>query len=254
MSMRTIKLVIEYDGTDFVGWQEQPNGRSVQGELSRVFSQVLQQPVAVTGAGRTDSGVHARGQVAHIRSASPVSTETLVHALGGLLPGDIVVRTVEEVPSSFHARYDADSRMYRYHISRRPVALGARYSWYVRYALDHDAMNAAAAIICGEHDFEGFCKLGSPIRHYRCTVLWSHWEVSPDTLVYEIRANRFLRGMVRALVGTMVDVGRGFTSVQEFGDILLSRDRSRTGTAAPPHGLFLEDVHYPPEKISFPSR
>lgn len=252
--MRTIKLVIEYDGTDFIGWQEQRNGRSVQGELSRVLAQVLQQPIALTAAGRTDSGVHARGQVAHFHVDSAGSTEMLTHALSGLLPGDIVVRSVEEVPPAFHARYDADSRMYRYHISRKPRAVGSRYSWFVQYSLDEKALHASASAICGEHDFESFCKVGSPVRHHRSTVLRSHWEVSPDTLVYEIRANRFLRGMVRALVGTMIDVGRGFIPVEEFRDILSSRDRSRAGTAAPPQGLFLEDVHYPSEKISFPAR
>jgi tRNA pseudouridine38-40 synthase len=243
--MRTIKLVIEYDGTDFVGWQEQQNGRSVQEEVAKSLATVLQHPVSVTGAGRTDSGVHARGQVAHFQTASSIPVGTLDRALAGLLPADIVMRSVQEVAPSFHARYDADSRMYRYHIHLRPVAIGSRYSWYVRYALNREAMNAAAAIICGEHDFEGFCKVGTPHRHFRCTVFESQWDVFPDTLVYGIRANRFLRGMVRALVGTMIDVGRGFTSVEEFRDILESRDRSRTGTAAPAHGLSLDEVHYP---------
>jgi tRNA pseudouridine38-40 synthase len=246
--MRTIKLVIEYDGTDFVGWQEQQNGRSVQEEIAKSLSTVLQHPVTLTGAGRTDSGVHARGQVAHFQTPSSMTAESLDRALSGLLPADIVIRSVEEVHLSFHARYDADSRMYRYYINRAPVAIGSRYSWYVRYALNGEAMNAAAAIICGEHDFEAFSKVGTAYKHFRCTVLRSQWDVFPDTLVYEIRANRFLRGMVRVLVGTMIDVGRGFTSVEDFRTILSSRDRARAGTAAPPHGLFLEDVHYPAGK------
>ncbi len=249
--MPNIKLLIEYDGTHFVGWQIQPNGRSVQEEIATVLSRVLQEPVNLIGAGRTDAGVHARGQVANFRTVSALRPESLLDALRGLLPHDITVHRAEEVPFSFHARYDADYRMYRYFINRQAHAMGRLYCWHVRYPLDSAMMDTVARQLIGEHDFEAFCKVAAS-RHYRCRVLGSTWRDQDDSLVFEVTANRFLHGMVRRLVGTMVDVGRGYTSPEEFGAILRSRDRSRSGMAAPAHGLVLEEVHYP-EKVSDPN-
>jgi tRNA pseudouridine38-40 synthase len=242
--MRNIKLVIEYDGTDFVGWQSQANGRSVQDEITKVLGQVLQESVTLIGSGRTDSGVHARGQVANFRSGTALDVATILNALNGLLPDDICVHSVEEVPERFHARYDAQARVYRYYLSTRRSAVDRRFQWFVKYRLDAEAMNAVASEILGEHDFESFCKYDSEVKHYRCTVSKSQWERTPGMFFYEIRANRFLYGMVRALVGTMVDVGRGFMPRSAFAEILAAKDRSKAGTAAPPHGLFLEEVIY----------
>jgi tRNA pseudouridine38-40 synthase len=242
--MREIKLVIEYDGTNFVGWQTQQNGRSVQEEITKVLDQVLQEPISLIGAGRTDSGVHARGQVAGFRTKSVLGVGSMHSALNGILPDDIYVRSVEEAPAGFHARYDARERLYRYYIVLTPSAIGRMYHWYVKYDLNVQAMNAIAGQILGDQDFEAFCKHEAEVNHYRCTVNRSEWIPRGDELIYEIRANRFLHGMVRALVGTMVDVGRGYTPVEDFAAILASKDRRKAGMAAPPLGLFLEEVTY----------
>jgi len=242
--MRHLKLTLEYDGTGFVGWQAQANGRSVQEEVRKVLEQVTQESVNLIGAGRTDSGVHARGQVASFRTNSAIGRGTLLSALNGLLPDDIRVHSVEEAPDGFHARYDARERFYRYHISLTPSAINRHFEWYVKYELNLPAMNAVAAEVLGDHDFESFCRHVAEVRHYRSTVSHSAWVDAGDRLTYEVRANRFLHGMVRALVGTMVDIGRGYTPADAFGRILDARDRRKAGTAAPPHGLFLEEVRY----------
>ncbi len=242
--MRTIKLVLEYDGTSFVGWQHQANGRSVQEEITRVLDQVLQEPITLIGAGRTDSGVHARGQVAGFRTSSAISTGSLLSALNGLLPDDVRIRSVEEVPGEFHARFSARERTYRYYIGLYPVAIGRQYRWYVRYDMNLELMNRVAADVVGDHDFTSFCRSDSEVNHHRCTVHRSFWTSAPGTLTYEVCANRFLHGMVRALVGTMVDIGRGYTPYADFAAIMEAKDRRRAGMAAPPQGLFLEEVTY----------
>jgi tRNA pseudouridine38-40 synthase len=242
--MRNIKLVVEYDGTDFVGWQSQLNGRSVQDEISKVLQQVLQQSITLIGAGRTDAGVHARGQVANFRNATALETSTILNALNGLLPEDICVHSADEVSEDFHARYDARERLYRYYIASRPSAISRRFQWFVKFPLDVSVMNNIAAQILGDHDFTSFCKIGADADHHRCTVSISEWRQMKDFIIYEINANRFLHGMVRTLVGTMVDIGRGFTPAPAFAEILNARDRTKAGMTAPPLGLFLEEVTY----------
>ncbi|HUI66061.1 MAG TPA: tRNA pseudouridine(38-40) synthase TruA [Bacteroidota bacterium] len=240
--MRDIKLLIEYDGTNFAGWQSQINGRTVQDEITKVLDQILQEPINLIGAGRTDAGVHARGQVGSFRTNSQLGVGSIMSGLNGILPEDIYVHAVEEVSEGFNARYDAKGRVYRYFISMKPTSIGRHYQWYVKYDLNLTSMNAVAAQIIGEHDFEAFCKYDAEVKHHRCTVTTSIWKESPGMYVYEVRADRFLHGMVRALVGTMVDIGRGFTPITTFRDIMTSRDRRKAGMAAPPQGLFLEEV------------
>jgi tRNA pseudouridine38-40 synthase len=242
--MRDIKLLIEYDGTNFVGWQSQTNGRSVQEEITKVLDQILQEPINLIGSGRTDAGVHARGQVASFRTNSQLGVGSMMSGLNGILPEDIYIHAVEEVGEGFNARYDAKERVYRYFISMKPTAIGRHYQWYVKYDLNLVSMNAVAAQIIGDHDFESFCKYDAEVKDHRCTVTKSIWRETPGTYQFEIRANRFLHGMVRALVGTMVDVGRGFIPVASFKEILSARDRRKAGMAAPPQGLFLEEVIY----------
>jgi tRNA pseudouridine38-40 synthase len=242
--MRDIKLVIEYDGTNFVGWQTQINGRSVQEEITKVLEQILQESVSLIGSGRTDSGVHARGQVASFRTESGMGVGSILSGLNGLLPEDVYVHSAEEMPGAFNARYDARERVYRYYVGTKPCSIGRQYQWFVKYSLNIGAMNAVASQIIGDQDFESFCKYEADVNHYRCTVGKSNWIETPGKLVYEIRANRFLHGMVRALVGTMVDVGRGYTPVALFKEIISARDRRKAGMAAPPQGLFLEEVIY----------
>ena len=242
--MRNIKLTLEYDGTDFVGWQSQTNGRSVQDEITNVLDQILQEPINLIGAGRTDSGVHARGQVANFKTNSSMSASSILVALNGTLPEDIYVHSAEEVDEKFHSRYDAKERLYKYHIALKATAIGRQYQWYVKYDLDIRAMNQVAQQILGEHDFESFTKAEALVPHHRCTIFKSEWTKTQSMLTYEVRANRFLHGMVRALVGTMVDIGRAYIPASQFQEIIAAKDRRKAGMAVPASGLFLEEVAY----------
>jgi tRNA pseudouridine38-40 synthase len=241
---RNIKLLIEYDGTDFIGWQVQLRGRSVQGEIETALKRLLQEEVNVIGAGRTDAGVHARGQVANFRTTTRWSVEELHRALSAILPEDIVLRSAEEVPLEFHSRYSAVERCYRYFITREKRALSRQYSWLVPYPLDLPRMNEAAALCEGEHDFEAFSKTDSGASTYTCTVRKAFWIEEGAVRIFEIRADHFVRGMVRSLVGSMIDVGRGFRTVDQFHEIMTKRDRKRAGMAAPAKGVVLEEVLY----------
>ncbi len=242
--MRNIKLVLEYDGTDFVGWQSQTNGRNIQDEITNVLDQVLQEPITLIGAGRTDSGVHARGQVANFKTNSALGVSSILNALNGTLPEDIYIHSSEEVGENFHARFDARERTYRYFIALKPTSIGRQYQWYVKYDLDMDAMNRVGQQILGEQDFQSFAKTEADVEHHRCTVLKSKWTKTQAMMIYEVRANRFLHGMVRALVGTMVDIGRGYIPITQFQEIMDAKDRRKAGMAVPPSGLFLEEVTY----------
>jgi tRNA pseudouridine38-40 synthase len=242
--MRNIKLIIEYDGTEFVGWQRQPNGRSVQEEIEKTLSSITQERVTIVGAGRTDSGVHARGQVANFFTDGALTVNDFQRALNGMLPEDIVIHSAEEIGTDFSARYSASSREYKYFISLKPGAVNRKYCWHLRYPFEIEKMNRAAEMILGIHNFQAFCKNDSEVEHHRCEVFNSVWNLENDMLVYTVRANRFLQGMVRALVGTMVNIGRGYTPEEDFPMILASNDRSRAGQAAPARGLFLERVTY----------
>lgn len=240
--MRNIKLLLEYDGTDFVGWQAQAIGRTVQEELVKAIHQLLQEPVNLIGAGRTDSGVHARGQVANFRTHSLLALRSIRDGLNAILPDDVCVQSAEDVAETFHARYDARERCYRYFIARKPSPIGRRFQWFVRFDLDMALMNLAAEKMLGEHDFGTFCRVEAEAKHHRCTVVKSVWVQEEMRLVYEIRANRFLHGMVRALVGHMIDVGRGHVPPSEFDEIMTTKDRRRVGMSAPAVGLVLEEV------------
>ncbi len=242
--MRNIKLTLEYDGTDFVGWQSQRNGRAVQDEVTKVLCEVLQEGVTIEGAGRTDSGVHARGQVANFLTNSSMEPDAIRNALNGMLPLDVRVRAAQEVSELFQARFHARARLYKYYLSLKPQAIGRQYQWYVKYSLDIDSMKCVAELIKGEHDFSSFCNHASEVDHLTCTVISSRWSQSPKGLIYEVKANRFVHGMVRVLVGTMVDIGRGHIPAGAFSEIMEAKDRTRAGVAAPAHGLCLEEVVY----------
>ena len=221
--MRCVKLVIEYDGTDFVGWQSQLNGRAVQDEIIRALHQVLGEDVTLIGAGRTDSGVHARGQVAGFRTENVIAPGKLFNALNGTLPEDIRIHAVEEVPAAFHARFDARQRRYSYHISLKPTALDRRVSWFVKSPLDVQLMNAAAEQVIGKHNFGAFCKHEVEVENRVCTVVRSRWIREGDHLVYD---------------------GRGHTPIEKLGEILASHSRSEARGNAPARGLCLEEVLY----------
>ena len=243
--MQNIRLVLEYDGTDFVGWQVQPNGPSIQAELEKALRQLLRHEVTTIAAGRTDAGVHARGQVVNFKTDEEVEPRVLVKGLNALLPRQIAILTADEVDAAFHARYSAKKRLYRYYLSLRRTALERDFVWYVGgYSLDVGLMRACAASTVGEHDFASFCKADSGADSSVCLVTTATWNELGRKLVFEICSNRFLHGMVRALVGTMVEVGRGHRSSEEFGRILAARDRRAAGMSAPAKGLFLEEVFY----------
>jgi tRNA pseudouridine38-40 synthase len=241
---RNIKLTIEYDGTDFVGWQRQPNGRTVQEEIESAILRITQEQTQIVGAGRTDSGVHARGQVANFFTSSTMTEKEFHRALNGVLPEDIVIHSVESVAEQFSARHSANEREYQYFISTNLTAIGRKYCWQLGYTLDVEKMNQVAQSILGIHDFQSFSKTDTEVDHFRSQILESVWYEKENKLIYRIRANRFLYGMVRALVGTMVNVGRGFTHVSEFQEIMDAQNRSKAGQAAPAKGLFFERVIY----------
>ena len=242
--MRNIRLTIEYDGTNYIGWQRQDNGISIQGEIERVLLQIIQERVSVIGAGRTDAGVHARRQVANFLTNSELAADSIRGGLNGLLREDIVIHSTQEVPLEFNARHTARGRQYSYHILRERTAIERNFAWQVGYPLDLELMKRAAQHILGSHDFEAFCKANSDVQHHRCTVYTATWSENGPRLVFVIRADRFLYGMVRAIVGTMVDVGRGHITLDDFQGIMERRSRAEAGVAAPPKGLFLEEVYY----------
>lgn len=242
--MRNIKLTLEYDGTDFSGWQWQPRLRTVQGTLQQALAEILETSPTVLAAGRTDAGVHALGQVVNFKTESTLGAETFKNALNDHLPRDVVVLESTEVAESFHARYDAVRRTYRYVISRRHRAVGRQYAWYCKFPLDVGRMREAAAPLMGEHVFAAFSKASEDEPHFRCCVEDIRWEETEDEVVFTISANRFLHNMVRILVGTLVEVGRGRLRPEEVEEILASEDRSRAGFTVPAHGLFLQQVDY----------
>jgi len=244
--MRRLKLVLEYDGTGYHGWQAQPGLDTIQGTLEAALSRLAGNCVQVMGAGRTDAGVHALGQVASCTAELRLDDSALRRALNALLPRDIVVRQVETVPPEFDARRSARSKTYRYTLLVRdsPSALHARHSLYIPCALDPEAMSRGASCLVGTHDFSAFragtCAAATPIR----TVTRAGWRPAGEFWEFEITGNAFLQHMVRIIVGTLVEVGRGKRASDDMATILASRDRRRAGKTAPPHGLCLVEVHY----------
>lgn len=241
-----LKLTLEYDGTNYHGWQVQQNAVTLQGTLEAVLLRLLNESLRVRVAGRTDAGVHALGQVVTFKSDKVSDINRLQRSLNALLPQDMVVKQIEEVPDAFDPRRDARSRSYCYRIWNHPwpSAIWARYAWHVPFPLDSDAMEQAARLLIGDHDFSSFQGTDSVAHNPWRTVLCSAVRRVDDFLVYEVEARSFLRHMVRNIVGTLVDVGRGALSVTDFADILAARDRTRAGLNAPPHGLFLMKVTY----------
>jgi len=251
--MRRLRLVLEYDGTAYAGWQRQSAAPSIQGTVEDAVSTLFDSPTRITGAGRTDAGVHALGQTAHLSTASALPAARILEGLNALLPGDIVARDVTDVAEGFHARRDARLRVYTYAILNRarPSALLRHYAHHVSDRLDLSAMRSAAAGIEGRHDFAAFRVMGTSTATTQCivTVLRID-EADRGTVLVTVGADRFLRQMVRMIVGTLVRVGRGALAVDAVAGILASRNNAHAGPAAPPQGLYLVRVVYdgdPPE-------
>lgn len=244
--MARYRLDCAYHGARFHGWQRQADQRTVQGELETWLARLLgvTGPVSLSGAGRTDSGVHAEGMVAHFDLATPCDPSALCRQLAAALPADVVVHALTPVDDQFHARYSATGRTYVYRINTEPTPFGRDRCWRITGALDADRLRAAAAGVCGEHDFGGFCRAESRKENNRCRVASSRWEREEAVLLYRVTADRFLHQMVRLMVGTFVDVARGRLSPERVVEILRSGDVRLCGRAAPPHGLTLERVLY----------
>ena len=243
--MQRYFLYLKYDGTAYRGWQVQPEGRTVQGELQRALSVALRGEVPVVGAGRTDTGVHARMMVAHFDAAEGLDCSQLVYKLNRLLPRDIAAGRVEAVSADMHARFSAVSRTYHYYIHTRRDPFRRAYSCEMYYSPDFDRMNEAAATLLEYDDFASFCKSHTDVKTTLCNVTEARW-VQDDEYSWHfvITANRFLRNMVRAVVGTLFDVGRGRIDTEGFRKIIEGRSRSAAGDSVPACALFLEKILY----------
>jgi tRNA pseudouridine38-40 synthase len=241
---RNIKLKIEYDGTDFSGWQKQPKLRTVQGEIEDKLTGILQEKITLTGSGRTDVGVHALEQVANFKTESKLNLVSMHRGLNSLLPEDILIKDVEEVDLDFNSRFSAKSRVYRYKLCLGKDVFSRKYAWEVSYCLDLSKIKKATKAILGRQDFTSFCvsKSAKPDNH--CQVMRADWKKDGNRLEFEIEADRFLHTMVRSLVGTLIDVGRGYFSLKDFTDILKAKDHKKAGLTAPAKGLYLVRVNY----------
>ena len=240
-------ITLSYDGTRYHGWQVQPNGTSVQEKLQWALSTILrQEDIQVTGAGRTDAGVHARMMVAHFDvETMNFELQDLTYKLNRLLPQDIAIQKIEPVSDGMHARFSATSRTYHYYIHTVKDPFLRAYSCELHYPLDFQRMNEAAAILMTYDDFGAFCKAHADVKTTLCHITVAQWhQTSTTSWYFEITANRFLRNMVRAVVGTLIDVGRGRLSLDDFRKVIEGKRRTEAGESMPANALFLEEVKY----------
>jgi tRNA pseudouridine38-40 synthase len=243
---RTLKLTIAYDGTAFAGWQMQANQRTVQGALEDALRAFDGERVVVHAAGRTDAGVHAAGQVISFQLKSRVSADALQRALNVTLPGDVRVMQAEEAPDTFNARFNPQRKTYHYAIYTGAVVPPhiRHFAWHVPQPLDADAMNTAAAVLVGEHDFSAFQASGGDVITSRREIFVSRLTLREQHIIYEVTGSGFLKQMVRNIAGTLVDIGRGRRPVDDMRRVLESRDRRQASATAPAHGLTLQSVQY----------
>ena len=246
--MKRYFIYLSYNGKNYCGWQIQPNGITIQQKLEEDLSILLREQIAVTGAGRTDSGVHATYMTAHFDSEKEIDCLLLSNKLNKILPADIAVSKIVEVKPDAHARFDASSRTYKYYVTTKKNPFRGNFTYRVPFALDFELMNQAAETLFNYQDFTSFSKLHTDTKTNNCEIMYAKWEATEDDIyVFTIQANRFLRNMVRAIVGTLFEVGRGKISIDDFKKIIEEKNRNIAGTSVPAHALFLVDVGYPNE-------
>lgn len=237
-------IELSYKGTNYHGWQIQPDAISVQEEINKAISTILQQEIKLVGAGRTDTGVHATHMVAHFDTSSILSDQ-YVYKFNSVLPNDIIINSIEKVSENVHARFDAISRSYEYRILLKKNAFLLDTTWQLhRKKIDIDKMNTAAKLLYEYQDFESFSKVKTDVKSFNCKIMKAEWTLEDQHLTFHIIANRFLRNMVRAIVGTLVEVGTGKKTVEDFKKIIESKKRSEAGASVPARGLFLTEVTY----------
>jgi len=245
-------IELSYRGTAYRGWQPQKNEKSVQQTLEVALSRRLQQPVWVVGSGRTDAGVHAHQQFAHFDLATPIQfSDELIYSINCILPDDIAIRSIFPVRSTDHARFSAISRYYQYHITRNKDVFQTGLTYHFRHQVDVMLMSDACAILLKYNNFKSFCKARADVNHFDCQLDFAYWErTQPDLLTFHIKANRFLWGMVRTIVGTMLEIGQERMKLGRFEELIWARDRTLLGAPAPANGLYLVEVGYPAEVLS----
>lgn len=242
-------IFISFKGTSYHGWQFQPNSVTVQKTLDETLGTILNERISTTGAGRTDTGVHALVFCAHFESIKPdlATNKNLIFRLNRFLPKDISVSGISKVLPNAHARFSAVSRTYRYYISTAKDPFSEDSSWFLQGNIDLNLMNKACVLLLKHSDFTSFSRLHSDVKTNLCRIFSAEWEKTDDNLIFTIKADRFLRNMVRAIVGTMIELGQGKINLKDFEDIIIAKDRCRAGKSAPAKGLFLEDIKYPEE-------
>ena len=239
-------IKLAYKGTNYHGWQVQPNAITVQGLLNKSFSIIFRSPLEVVGAGRTDTGVHAEGFFAHVDIENEFNPQEIIYKLNGLLPDDIVVYDIFETKENAHARFDATSRSYEYRIFLGKNPFLTETAWQLTSTeLAIEKMNEAAEILKTHTNFKCFSRSNSDVRTYNCSIMQAGWKQTGQLLVFHIMADRFLRNMVRAIVGTLIEIGKGKMTLAEFKSIIESENRCNAGPSAPARGLFLTQVTYP---------
>ena len=237
-------IELAYKGTGYHGWQYQPEANSVQETLNKALSLLLKTSIDIVGAGRTDTGVHARQMYAHFDFDTEIDVPQLVHKLNSFLPKDIVIFDILKVADDAHARFDATKRTYEYHIHTIKDAFDNDGSYQFQLQLDIDKMNEACALLFTHTDFECFSKTNTDVRTFNCAIFEANWKQDGTKVVFTIAADRFLRNMVRAIVGTMINIGTGKISLPDFERIIESKDRSQAGFSVPAHGLYLTKIEY----------
>ena len=245
MTKKNYKFTLQFDGTDFSGWQVQAKERTVQGDIEHALGKLFpEENITLIGAGRTDAGVHALGMTANVKLPAKFDDEELCHAVNGNLNMDVQIDSVEKMPSNFHARFSADAREYEYHFVKKYSPIMRKYATHLNHSIDFSLLQKCAEQLKGEFDFTSFCKANTETENKVCIVEYAEWETVDNQLIFRIKANRFLHHMVRFLTGTMGEVARGRYTVNDFSALLFNTPSKAVVVRAPAHGLYLKKVWY----------